>query len=77
MVKGTQLFNQFDAVDIAAPFPLIDNGNTSFGSTQPTGPKLTPYAKVNRYTQLDNPVTVVANRRWKRAYLTAIQAAIV
>jgi hypothetical protein len=32
---------------------------------------------VNRYTQLDNPVTVAANRRWKRAYLTAIQAAIV
>jgi hypothetical protein len=51
-VKGIQLFSQFDAVDNAAPFPLIDNGSTSFGRIQPTGPKLTPYATVNRYTQL-------------------------
>jgi hypothetical protein len=42
-VEGIQLFNQFDAVDSnAAPFPLIDNGNTSLGRTQATGPKLTP-----------------------------------
>lgn len=42
MSEDIQLFNQFDAADSAAPLPLIDNGNTSFGRTQPTGPKLTP-----------------------------------
>ena len=41
-VRDVQLFDQFDAVDSAAPFPLIDSGNTSFGRTQLTGPKLTP-----------------------------------
>lgn len=52
-VRDVQLFDQFDATDIAEPFPLIDSGNTSFGRTQLTGPKLTPYAAVKRYTPLD------------------------
>lgn len=41
-VQDVQLFVQFDAVDSATPFPLIDSGNTSLGRTQLTGPKLTP-----------------------------------
>jgi hypothetical protein len=61
--EGIQLFNQFDAVDTAAPFPLMDNGNTSFGRTQPIGPKLRPYAAVKRYTQLDNLVIAIADKR--------------
>ena len=44
-----QLLNQLDAVDIAAPLLRKDRGNTSVGRTQATGPKLTPYAAVNKY----------------------------
>lgn len=37
-----QLLNQLEAVERATPFPRIDNGKTSLGSTQPIGPKDTP-----------------------------------
>ena len=51
---NSQLLNQLDAVDIAAPLLRRDSGKTSVGNTQATGPKLTPYAAVNRYIRLRN-----------------------
>jgi len=49
-----KLFNQFDAVESAAPLLLIDNGNTSLGNTQAIGPIETPYAAVNVYIPLNS-----------------------
>ena len=44
--RNAQLFNHTDAVEIATPLLLTDNGNTSEGRTHPMGPIEIPYAMV-------------------------------
>lgn len=60
--RNTQLFVQLEAVLSATPLLLIDRGKTSLGSTQPMGPKETPYAAVKVYI----PLGMVSGRHKER-----------